>query len=303
MAYKTLQELNNTDIVDFLASLGYQPKQIKGSNYWYISMLPGRQEKTPSFKVNRKLNRWTDFGTGAGSTLVDFGILYFNCTIRELVTRLSQPGIENVPRHDSLIQVLDRPKLEIVNTLPLTSSYLIRYLWERRIPQVVAQAYCVEAHYTFGQKPYYAIGFRCDAGGYELRNKYHKYSTQPKSPTLIRHQAKEVAVFEGFFDMLSFVSFISTPISNLPDLLVLNSVAHFEKSLPVLDSYPRKHLFLDNDPAGDKITKTALASNTGYLDHRPLYKGHKDLNAWVCNIGKAIIPEVTNLPAIDHNGP
>ncbi|HMH35256.1 MAG TPA: CHC2 zinc finger domain-containing protein [Puia sp.] len=85
----TCAELNNLDIVDYLASIGHFPRKIKGHNYWYLS--PLRTEKTPSFKVNRNLNRWKDFGTGEGSSLVDFGIRYFNCTIKELLITLSGP--------------------------------------------------------------------------------------------------------------------------------------------------------------------------------------------------------------------
>ncbi len=50
---------------------------------------PLREEKTPSFKVNRKLNRWYDHGLGKGSNLVDFGILYNKCTIGEFMQKLS----------------------------------------------------------------------------------------------------------------------------------------------------------------------------------------------------------------------
>jgi len=35
------------DLVDYLASLGHQPKKVKNQDYWYLS--PLREEKTPSF--------------------------------------------------------------------------------------------------------------------------------------------------------------------------------------------------------------------------------------------------------------
>jgi len=191
-------------------------------------------------------------------------------------------------------------RIQILHTYPIRSFYLMRYLWERRIPMDVANQYCVEAQYTFGPKPYYAIGFRCDAGGYELRNKFHKYSTSPKGPTLISHNAKDVAIFEGFFDLLTFVSFITIPADNLPDLLVLNSVAFFDNAMSVMDTYRYKHLFLDNDATGSKFTETALKTKSGFRDHRSLYKGYNDLNQWVCHFGKAIIPP---LEASENSGP
>ena len=39
------------DLVDYLASLGHQPAKVRNQDYWYLS--PLREEKTPSFKVNR----------------------------------------------------------------------------------------------------------------------------------------------------------------------------------------------------------------------------------------------------------
>ena len=59
-------------MVDYLEKLGYMPQKIRGNDYWYLS--PFRQEKEPSFKVNRKLNAWYDHGTGRGGNIVDFGM-------------------------------------------------------------------------------------------------------------------------------------------------------------------------------------------------------------------------------------
>ncbi|MDQ6845614.1 MAG: CHC2 zinc finger domain-containing protein [Bacteroidota bacterium] len=60
---------NRIDLVDYLSNLGYRPQKIKNNDYWYLS--PLRNEKTASFKVNRKLNVWFDFGEGNGGDLVD----------------------------------------------------------------------------------------------------------------------------------------------------------------------------------------------------------------------------------------
>jgi hypothetical protein len=221
------------------------------------------------------------------------------------VTRLSQPGSINktVSRQESAHPADSDKKLSIIDSTPIRTSYLIGYLWERRIPLSVAQKYCVEVHYSFGEKVYCGIGFRCDSGGYEIRNKYHKYGTTPKSPTLIANGSKDLAVFEGHFDMQTLVTFLNCPDKELPDLLVLNGTGFFERQLPIMDSYRRKHLFLDNDPTGDRLTRLALDKKAGYLDHRPLYKGYKDLNFWACNIGKATIPCLRDLPAITFNKP
>ncbi|HEU4606900.1 MAG TPA: CHC2 zinc finger domain-containing protein, partial [Chitinophagaceae bacterium] len=83
----TCAQAKQIDLVDYLASLGYQPQKVRNGDYWYHS--PLREEKTPSFKVNRKLNVWYDHGTGKGGDLVDFGTLYFNCNITDFLLRLA----------------------------------------------------------------------------------------------------------------------------------------------------------------------------------------------------------------------
>jgi hypothetical protein len=154
MALLTLTEINQLDIIDFLASLGHQPEKVSGHNYYFLSMLPERLERKPSFKVNRKKNRWIDFGyDGREHSLVDLGILLFDCSIRELVTRISQPGSVNktVSRQEPAHTDEGGKKLSIIDSTPIRTSYLIGYLWERRIPLSVARRYCVEVHYSFGE--------------------------------------------------------------------------------------------------------------------------------------------------------
>lgn len=84
----TIEQAKQMDLVDYLASLGHYPDQKKTRNqdYWYLS--PLRTEKTPSFKVNRKLNVWYDHGLAQSGTIIDFGILFHRCTIPELLEKL-----------------------------------------------------------------------------------------------------------------------------------------------------------------------------------------------------------------------
>src|SRR5215218_881404 len=77
------EEARGMDMVSYLSALGFEPVKIRTWDYWYLS--PLRNEKTPSFKVNRKLNRWYDHGLGKGGNLIDFAILYNNCTVGEFL--------------------------------------------------------------------------------------------------------------------------------------------------------------------------------------------------------------------------
>ena len=54
----TIAEAKQVRIVDFLAQLGHHAQHIKSEQYWYFS--PLRNERTPSFKVNDRINDYRE---------------------------------------------------------------------------------------------------------------------------------------------------------------------------------------------------------------------------------------------------
>ena len=83
----TCEQAKQIDLVEYLAAIGYHPQKVRNNDYWYLS--PFRDERTPSFKINRHLNVWYDHGTGQGGNLVDFGIMYHKCSVSDLLQRLA----------------------------------------------------------------------------------------------------------------------------------------------------------------------------------------------------------------------
>ncbi|OJW80255.1 MAG: DNA primase, partial [Bacteroidetes bacterium 46-16] len=216
-----INEAKNKDMVQFLSGLGYEPVKVRNNDYWYLS--PLREEKTPSFKVNRKLNRWYDHGMGKGGNLVDFAILYHGCTVSELLQNLSGNLSLQKP---SIQQSITRPEpenqIKILGDFILSSTALLRYLQQRRIPIDIADRYCREVRYELNGKVYYGIGFKNDLGGFEIRNPYFKASSSPKGITTIDNSAGEVIVFEGFTDFLSFKATHQQDPEDRFDFVVLN---------------------------------------------------------------------------------
>jgi hypothetical protein len=97
-------------------------------------------------------------------------------------------------------------KIRIINERPITSLILIRYLHKRRIPVDIATKFCKEVDHELYGKNCCAIGFKNNAGGYELRNEKFKASSSPKDITLIENKAEKTTVFEGFFNFLSYLA-------------------------------------------------------------------------------------------------
>jgi DNA primase len=134
--------------VEYLETLGYQPQKIRNNDYWYLC--PLRDEKTASFKVNRKLNAWYDHGIGKGGNMIDFRILYHHCSIPELLQKLfpffsfhQETLTVQQPRQktQSLQEALE-PKIKVIAASTLASPTLCRYLTARRISIDIAKKYC-----------------------------------------------------------------------------------------------------------------------------------------------------------------
>lgn len=281
--FLSCREAKEKDLVNYLSSLGFQPEKIIHDDYWYLS--PLREEKTASFKVNRKKNIWYDFGTGEGGTIIDFGILFHKCTVKEFLDSLKasfsfhQPG--NIPQ--SLSAGQKKKTLEVIAATLIQNPSLCRYLNDRNIPLELANKYCKEVHYSLTDKSYFAIGFPNNSGGYELRNPLFKGCIAPKDVTTIAGtNAREIMVFEGFFSFLSYQVFKERNPSLLPnlqaDFLILNSLSLFKKSRDIMEKHDRIHLFLDLDSAGSKVVATALNWSSRYRDERSFYQSYKDLN-------------------------
>jgi len=120
-----------------------------------------------------------------------------------------------------------------------------------------------------------------------LRNEYIKASSSPKDITLIDKGTKDIAVFEGFFNFLFYLTLYHNQEQSLPNFLVLNSTSFFEKSLPLMQSHNVVHLYLDNDKTGEKFTRHAITLDKGkFKDERQLYQKYSDLNEWLMNFGR-----------------
>ena len=300
------EQANLIDLVDYLHMLGHDPQKIKGEDFWYLS--PLRQEKETSFKVNKNKNVWFDFGIGKGGNLVDFATQYFSCGLSEALQKISsfhpQNNLQNIivrppvhPPDNSLFDDKDAGETAIkiiAASQPIKDPSLCRYLEQRRIDKNIADRYCYEVKFTMTgkEKEYRAVGFKNNAGGYELRNEYFKGSSTPKYVSYVDNKSDNIKVFEGFFDFLSYQTIHKNEqlnLTNLPDrqtsFLVLNSLSFFKRSLLLMEKHQSIHLYLDHDEAGRKCTNLAQKRSLKFKDESKFYKGHKDLNDCLMNFG------------------
>ena len=281
------RQMREIPIADFLNAMGIYPTKEKGNVLWYSA--PYRTERTPSFKVDIAKNVWFDFGTGNGGDIFDLAGAFIGS--EDFLLRaafIAKSGTCPLP-------ALERPQrkeekelvFEDIWVRPLQDAKLLGYLEERGINAHVAIPNCEEVRYRVHGKRYYAIGFRNNAGGLELRNRFFKGCIPSKDISLKRNGSEVCAVFEGFMDYLSAMQLgiIAS------DWLVLNSVSNVEKALKVLGVYRRIECYLDNDDAGRRTFQRLYdCFGEKVIDHSSMYADHKDLNEFLLskNVGNNV---------------
>lgn len=271
----TIQEVKTIQISDFLADKGYEPINKKGYKWWYLS--PLHTEQTASFKVDLNKNLWYDFGLGKGGNIIDLAMALFHTqNISEVLHRMNHSIIMPAPPV-KLVSSSETTSFKDIEVKELAHPALLNYLLSRGIDSVMAKSQCLEIHYKSCGKNYFAIGFRNDAGGYELRNPYFKGCIAPKAITTIINHETKCHVFEGFIDYLSYLTLYGKC-----DAVVLNSIVNIPHALFVLNGYSHIYCHLDNDKAGQMGTQqivTALGDRC--TDATKEYDGYKDFNEYL----------------------
>ena len=272
---KTIQAIKCLSIRAYLAERGLQPTKDNPRYGLYLS--PLREERTPSFKVDYVQNLWYDFGLGEGGSIIDLVMRLERCDFAQAV-RLLGSG-ERTPMVIPLPLPVPPtvPALRLLSDMPLRHPTLVGYLSSRGIDPDMAFGYCREVHYAIKGREYFAVGFRNDAGGWELRSERFKGGVSPKHITTIDNRSDTVLAFEGFMD---FISYLSMEKQLQTNAAVLNSVVNLPKAIPFLEQHAMIHAFFDNDEAGRKATAELkrLCPNSTVIDRSHLYREHKDLN-------------------------
>lgn len=283
-------------IEDFLASEGFYPDKTKkaGKDLWYCS--PLRSENTPSFKVNTEKNIWFDYGTQRGGSVFELCKQMKNMSAKEAIFFLNEKYTGTVStakerqEHAKRMKEIKDNGGEIIEEInPIQHPKLLEYLQFRKIDIEIALKYLTEVHYMHNGKNYYALGFRCDNAGYELRNYINKRNINGKNVSTIDNGSNCVKLFEGFFDFLSYASEHKDKYKDY-DYIVLNTSAFAEgmyndlnekkvnNLFLKLSKYDRIDTYFDNDETGKRITKLFQEIFQGSNDFSPLYQTYNDYN-------------------------
>lgn len=287
----TLQEIKQIPIKDFLSENGIYPVRVNQNFGMYYSPLR-EGDHTPSFKVDFRLNLWTDYGTGAGGSIIDLYVKMKNCSLNEAIAQLN----------NSIFEISSPELFSFHRTLPISTAYksssiqinevrniehpaLIQYLERRCLNVEIARQYYKEISFRVRDKSYFAVGLQNRSKGWMLRNEFFKGCSSQNISVVKNNssnqESKICLVYEGMFDFLSHLTLKDE--RRFPvDCIILNSLSNLNKAINwIKENKLTPSLLLDNDTAGQKATSSLLEIFPEAIDFSMTYSNHKDLNEYL----------------------
>ncbi|MBK0383548.1 toprim domain-containing protein [Pedobacter sp. SD-b] len=268
-----LDQVKEKSISDYLQSKGVlkDAKRSTAKNSFFHS--PFTDDRTASLNVNEHKNSFFDYSAQLGGDIIKLCMELERCEFKTAVEKLSGLNLSNVKPPEETFN-----ELVITKTHELKNLHLEDYLhYERKINVSLCYSYIQEVHFHFSKNPekkQYAVGFKNDKGGFDLRSKFSKVAKSPKWFTTINPGTKKVSVFEGFMDFLSAVTFWNMKPAHTVIILNGSAMIHFVDFMPYSDI----SFYGDNDTGGNK----AFAQMPPHTkDKRGLFNGYNDFNEFL----------------------
>jgi DNA primase len=289
-------------MIQLLQSLGFNAIKENSKGYLYISPF-SINEKTPSFYVLKNTKgeclNYKCWSSSKGGDIYNFIMEYYHLDFKSAKSRLNAILNHNYTKtqkheqkHEQKPTIPMETTYKIISITDIQKQYLKDYLLSRAIIFSFNQVKEITYQITNKDKSitiYTALSFVNDSKGYEVRNKYFKGSFGTKDISFIKstNHSKNVKIFEGFMDYLSYLN-ISTIDINHYDVIVLNSTALINKAMKILElkQYNSIELYFDNDKSGSISTDEVLKVYPNAIDKRATYKNFNDVNDYIISLKK-----------------
>ena len=269
------KEAKTISICNYLSREWHSPLRARlwGREQWYSSPLRA-WDSNPSFKVDAELNLWFDHGLAIGGDVINLVCELHKTSTKEALAILEASWLasDSWGFHNSwltqswLILPVETCRkcpagekekeeyFEITKVSDIHSPVLLQYLKSRKIDLNIAKIYLKEIRFKPRNqlREYFALGWP-NWNGFEARSKLFKgfVGTSKDITRIGLADDKDLAIFEGFFDYLAYLSHhkITTFQSSA---IILNSTALRKRALAEIKqfNFSKVYLFLDNDIAG-----------------------------------------------------
>jgi hypothetical protein len=294
------------DINSLMDRMGYQPFKQTQYEVWYLSPFrPG--ESQPSFHVSKGSfvkSVWNDFGKGGrtGGNIIHLVRELKGLGYKDAIDYILDYTVGN--RYETRFSDDSRrlkqnpiPKSErhiLENARDLEHSALFAYLTqERSLTKEVAAKYLKQVHFKDTQtgRHFFAPGIPNLKGGFEINNQVNGCKFKAPVPSSSKSMSfieggkphREVLVFEGFLDALSFLVYFKR--NEFPSsCLILNSASMEQEAFAFIreQGYSLVKGFFDHDDRGQELN-LSFSINFGddFQDMSQIYFGYKDFNAFL----------------------
>jgi DNA primase len=270
-------QFNTIPLEEVLQNLGHQPTKQNEKEAWFLN--PFGPEKHASFKLNKRLNIWYLFSEGIGGNNIDFMKKFLIASISEVLVWADNQNFSSF-QHQKKTSIQNETKNhEMTEVKEIQHPALLEYIKKRKVENQTE--FLKEIHYRMYDKNYFGIGFKNDSDGFEIRNAYSKICLGKKDISTIENDSKNLRIFEGFFDFLSFKNVENYLEKEPSDYIILNSVSMVNKIKNEMENYENIELYFDNDDAGNRAVEIIKKENQKAEDCRVLYSDFKDLNDWL----------------------
>ena len=278
-------EIREKSIVEYLSSLGIKPVREIGRSFVFYS--PWRKEVEPSLHVFKNNGKFKDFGSGEAGNIIDFVMRLDNTDFKGAMKILKNGSAIHLPEFERPSKPLKKG-VEVISANEIVSEDILTYTDTRCIPRHLIQKYCKQLSFRFpmGKRPgriYTACGFPTNSGSFEIRSSFFKISTSPKSVSTFHGNPKRYAIYEGFMDFLSALTYFEKE-SFEETVIVLNSLAFISTLIPFLQDAESVNLYLDEGlPVEQKIVALTEA-NVPLRDCRGVFSPAQDFNEFLCSL-------------------
>ena len=289
-----IEAAKRVEIGSYLTANGREMQKESSISATFFS--PFRQEKTPSFLVNKVKNTYQDFGDASEKGKGDIIALTmhlnnynFADAVQSLVTFSGNSNLLTPPPPPAPAAELKKSQLYIKKVTALQNEGIIKYFEARGIPRVISMSYLNEVHYTNYGKNFVSAGWHNVRGGLELRG-LGVFKACHGHKSFTNHDCKRLSlqklyVFEGYTDFLSALV-IKNVLELDGDVIVLNSTKVLNNQLlEHFNMFQTIYCFLDNDPSGRQCHERIQAhcTNAKIVDvSQTLHPNSKDLNEYLC---------------------
>ena len=177
-------------------------------------------------------------------------------------------------------KTLDEPNYGIRQIKDLGNNPILSKYLESRGLLSVAEGRLKEIYYYIEDENklrtnYFAAGWLNEKGSWEVRNPNFKGCLGQKAISFIPNSNERLAIFEGYFNYLSWLT--DNPFAT-ESVLVLNSLSLVQTGLEKASGFPENFLFFDHDTSGEKATALFKQALPNASDRSGIYKGYNDYN-------------------------